>query len=66
MTGTLALRQWAAICAPMTPAPSTATFFTMTLFTAVSPRVASLFAHDRIGESGGVHVERAARCDELR
>jgi hypothetical protein len=25
-TGTLALTQWAAICAPITPAPSTATF----------------------------------------
>src|SRR5450756_2018422 len=32
-TGTLALTQWAAICAPITPAPSTATFLTMKLLT---------------------------------
>jgi hypothetical protein len=30
-TGTFALTQWAAICAPMTPAPRTATFLTMKL-----------------------------------
>src|SRR5256885_616407 len=28
-TGTLTLTRWAAICAPITPAPSTATFFTL-------------------------------------
>src|SRR4051812_16554616 len=28
MTGTLTFTRWAAICAPITPAPSTATFFT--------------------------------------
>src|SRR4051812_26448390 len=28
-TGTFTLTRWAAICAPMTPAPSTATFFTL-------------------------------------
>src|SRR6218665_3355352 len=27
-TGTFTLTRWAAICAPITPAPSTATFFT--------------------------------------
>src|ERR1700740_787294 len=35
-TGTLALTQWAAICAPITPAPSTATFLTMKLVIVVS------------------------------
>src|SRR5450759_2215899 len=33
--GTLALTQWAAICAPITPAPRTATFLTMKLLTVV-------------------------------
>src|SRR4051794_39221970 len=35
-TGTLAFTQWAAICAPMTPAPSTATLRIMRLLTAGS------------------------------
>ncbi len=35
-TGTSALAQWAAICAPITPAPSTATLRMVILFTCVS------------------------------
>src|SRR5436190_21881789 len=35
-TETLALTQWAAICAPMTPAPRTATFLMMGCFTRTS------------------------------
>src|SRR5512133_2550945 len=45
-TGTLALAQWAAICAPMTPAPSTATLLTMKLLTPLSFRDSGQgFAH---------------------
>jgi len=35
-TGTSALAQWVAICAPITPAPSTATLRTVILLTLVS------------------------------
>jgi hypothetical protein len=34
-TGTLQFTRWAAICAPITPAPSTATFRTWNLFTSM-------------------------------
>jgi hypothetical protein len=37
-TGNLAFTQWAAICAPITPAPRTAIFLMIGWFTAVSAR----------------------------
>src|SRR5450759_801008 len=45
-TGTLALTQWAAICAPITPAPRTATFLTMKLLTVVLPFLLEQFGFE--------------------
>src|SRR6266542_6059279 len=53
-TGTLALMQCAAICAPITPAPKTATFSIMRLFTNVSPRAVS--------KEFGIEREQVARA----
>src|SRR5690606_15129335 len=62
-TSTCALTRWAAICAPITPAPSTATFFTMKLPTSFASFLGSARAPRSLFPDPGLRAAEQRRAD---
>src|SRR5688572_31374885 len=67
-TGTFTLTRWAAICAPITPAPSTATFFTWNRFIASPQRLLDAYPCLGAVERADVaaHLQLLAAVDRLQ
>src|SRR4029453_14094012 len=70
ITGTLTLTRWAAICAPMTPAPRTATLRTLNRFIEYSRVLLDTLPGLRATQQGradvAAHVELLAAVDQLQ